>query len=107
MVAREIDDKASDTLVVGLRLMVLDEEFDSPPSPPNSLISIASSLLLPAQPPSRQWSLRSLHMTWVDTRAGPACEQVVDTDDANGKAPNCCRPPGETRPDTRIQMGIT
>jgi hypothetical protein len=29
------DDKASDTLVVGLRLMVLDGEFDPPPSPPD------------------------------------------------------------------------
>jgi hypothetical protein len=35
MAARQIDDKASNTLVVGLRLMVLDEEFDPPPSPPN------------------------------------------------------------------------
>ena len=35
MAARRIDDKTSDTLVVGLRLMVLDEEFDSPPSPPD------------------------------------------------------------------------
>jgi hypothetical protein len=35
MVARQIDDKTSETLVVGLRLMVLDEEFDSPPSPPD------------------------------------------------------------------------
>jgi hypothetical protein len=34
MVARLIDNKSSDTLVVGLRLMVLDEEFDPPPSPP-------------------------------------------------------------------------
>jgi hypothetical protein len=34
MADRSIDDKASDTLVAGLRLMVLDEEFDSPPSPP-------------------------------------------------------------------------
>jgi hypothetical protein len=34
MVARALDDKASDTLVVGLRLMVLDGEFDPPPSPP-------------------------------------------------------------------------
>jgi hypothetical protein len=34
MADRLIDDKTSDTLVAGLRLMVLDEEFDSPPSPP-------------------------------------------------------------------------
>src|SRR3954451_24135542 len=34
MADRSIDDKASDTLVAGLRLMVLDEEFDPPPSPP-------------------------------------------------------------------------
>jgi hypothetical protein len=34
MPGRWIDNKASDTLVVGLRLMVLDEEFDPPPSPP-------------------------------------------------------------------------
>ena len=34
MADRSIDDKSSDTLVAGLRLMVLDGEFDSPPSPP-------------------------------------------------------------------------
>jgi hypothetical protein len=34
MADRPIDDKASDTLVVGLRLNALDEEFDPPPSPP-------------------------------------------------------------------------
>src|SRR2546427_9398220 len=34
MVARPVDDKASDTLVVGPWRRVLDGEFDSPPSPP-------------------------------------------------------------------------
>src|SRR6478735_12338832 len=36
MVAPPIDDKSSDTLVAGLRLMVLDGEFNSPPSPPEA-----------------------------------------------------------------------
>jgi hypothetical protein len=35
MPAAGFDDKASDTLVVGPRLKVLDGEFDSPPSPPS------------------------------------------------------------------------
>src|SRR5215210_2468422 len=34
MGARPVDDKASDTLVAGLRRRALDGEFDSPPSPP-------------------------------------------------------------------------
>ena len=34
MPVRAVDDKPSDTLVVGLRRRVLDGEFDSPPSPP-------------------------------------------------------------------------
>ena len=34
MPVRAVDDKASDTLVVGPWRMVLDGEFDSPPSPP-------------------------------------------------------------------------
>jgi len=34
MLVRAVDDKPSDTLVVGFRLRVLDGEFDSPPSPP-------------------------------------------------------------------------
>ena len=34
MADRPIDDKSLDTLVVGLRLNALDEEFDPPPSPP-------------------------------------------------------------------------
>src|SRR5690349_473982 len=37
MADQSIDDKASDTLVVGLRLNALDEEFDPPPSPPNEV----------------------------------------------------------------------
>ncbi len=37
MLACRVDDKPSDTLVAGLRLKVLDGEFDSPPSPPLSL----------------------------------------------------------------------
>jgi len=43
MVAWKIDDKPSDTLVVGLRLNVLDEEFDSPPSPPNLLATFCAN----------------------------------------------------------------
>src|SRR5688572_22233416 len=35
MADRSIDDKSSDTLVAGLRLRVLDGEFNSPPSPPD------------------------------------------------------------------------
>jgi hypothetical protein len=38
MADQQIDDKASDTLVVGLRLNALDEEFDPPPSPPNEFL---------------------------------------------------------------------
>ena len=38
MAARWLDDKSSDTLVVGLRLNALDEEFDPPPSPPNEFL---------------------------------------------------------------------
>ena len=34
MGGRPVDDKPSDTLVVGFRRRVLDGEFDSPPSPP-------------------------------------------------------------------------
>ena len=34
MPACRVDNKPSDTLVAGLRLKVLDGEFDSPPSPP-------------------------------------------------------------------------
>src|SRR4051794_14293874 len=43
MADRLIDDKTSDTLVAGLRLMVLDEEFDSPPSPPEDELNAPSS----------------------------------------------------------------
>src|SRR5689334_1930338 len=41
MVARAVDDKPSDTLVVGSRQTVLDGEFDSPPSPPDDPASSA------------------------------------------------------------------
>ena len=43
MVAPPIDDKSSDTLVAGLRLMVLDGEFNSPPSPPEAFPLYAPS----------------------------------------------------------------
>src|SRR4249919_3930934 len=50
MAVRPVDDKASDTLVVRLRLMVLDGEFDPPPSPP-ALIQKRRS---PARAPLRR-----------------------------------------------------
>src|SRR3954451_484212 len=70
MADRLIDDKTSDTLVAGLRLMVLDEEFNSPPSPPEEHSTrriVGAFLFAPVAtncrryPPSRGNSRRLKH----------------------------------------------
>src|SRR5688572_27528501 len=103
MVARQIDDKTSDTLVVGLRLMVLDEEFDSPPSPPTFLST--SSLL----ERGRQQAVIAQAVA-DDVRRDRVQigrrQQVVDTDDPERQALELLRPPGQTRTDTRVQVRI-